>query len=198
MCTLGSSWGHLNKGELINAMDNILRPRERLNELSRKYPGIWKTADLARWSALQANKKWPSYCFMPASGWIEALRKFYWDVSPEVYEGTDPRASDSFSLLAKKGLTNDWAILSMLGTWRLTQGIYRFDQDVYREVINTPSPVTYLAKFWRKCPNGALIYQLRPSPLAHNVCTAFGLRLNGLQGNNGECCASYSTWRLAV
>jgi hypothetical protein len=53
---------------------------------------------------------------MPASGWIEALRKFYWDVSPEVYEGTDPRASDSFSLLAKKGLMNDWAILSMLGT----------------------------------------------------------------------------------
>lgn len=120
-------------------MDDFLRPRERLNELSRKYPGIWKIADLARWKALQANRKWPTYCFMPASGWIQALRKFYWDVSPEVYEGTDPRASDSFSLLAKKGLTNDWTILSMLGTWRLTQGIYRFDQDVYREVINTPA-----------------------------------------------------------
>jgi hypothetical protein len=118
--------------------DDNLRPRERLNELSRKYPGIWKIADLMRWRALQSDNKWPTHCFMPASAWIQALKQFYWDVSPEVYEGTDPRAPDSFSFLTKKWLTKDWTALSMLGTWRLTQGIYRFDQDVYREVINTP------------------------------------------------------------
>jgi len=117
---------------------DLSRPREHLVAFAKKYPGIWKIADTARANGVEAREKWPSYCFMPGSRWTMTLRKFYWDTCPEVYEGMDPRSPESFSFLYRKGLTADWIVLAVLGTWRMTQGIYRFDADVYREIVDTP------------------------------------------------------------
>lgn len=119
-------------------MDLISRPREHLSAFSKKYSGIWKIADMARVKGEEAREKWPSHCFMPGSRWTMTLRKFYWDTCPEVYEGMNPRAPEAFSFLYRKGLTADWIVLTVLGTWRMTQGIYRFDPDVYREIVDTP------------------------------------------------------------
>ena len=91
-------------------------PRAHLERMGGKYPGVWKTFDQMRGSRGEpAIGQWPDWCYMP----LNAAMTY------AVNQGDRSASPDA-------------AALGALAAWRLTQGIYRFDQTVYEYVIETP------------------------------------------------------------
>lgn len=98
----------------------ICRPREHLVALGQRYPSAWKQVDEMRADRGKGLPAWPEWCFLPLAG-------AYSIVSAELQV---PRLSTAH--------VGDVARLGALAAWRVTQGIYRFDPDVYTAVIDTP------------------------------------------------------------
>ncbi|MBL8474403.1 MAG: hypothetical protein JNM98_21625 [Rhodocyclaceae bacterium] len=96
------------------------RPREHLATAGRLYPHAWKRADEFR--AVRGRHglpDWPEWCFLPLAGWYAI-----------VSGGGENRVPvERITHVAR---------LSALGAWRATQGVYRFDPDVYAAVVDTP------------------------------------------------------------
>lgn len=69
---------------------------------------------------------WPDWCFMPLAG-------AYAIVDAEARRhGIDVTSREGLPLI------KDVGIIGALAAWRVTQGVYRFDPDIYDGVINTP------------------------------------------------------------
>jgi hypothetical protein len=90
------------------------RQRRQVNWIKRRYPGAWWRADALR----KAHRQdWPSWCYLPMQYWSEIAACHQ---EPNI------------------GMIPDIARLAALGAWRVTQGIYRFDADLYASLIDTP------------------------------------------------------------
>lgn len=109
------------------------RPVKHLNAASKLYPQAWKQVDMFRASKGDDLPDWPDWCFLPFAAWY-AITSGGGSLSPDQ--------------------AGDIAKLAAIGTWRYTQGIYRFDRDVYDSLINTdfdremPVEVLYRLKEW--------------------------------------------------
>lgn len=106
-----------------------MRARDYLDYYSRVYPEAWKQVDSMRADRGRALPWWPEWCFMPLSG-------TYAIVSHKAEK--EGIISDMNGPVPTK-LIDDVGVLGALAAWRVTQGVYRFDQDVYDSVINTPT-----------------------------------------------------------
>lgn len=96
-------------------MDQQPSPVMHLRAATKIYPGIWQAIDM-----LREKPDWPDWCFIPLSE-VFSYAISTWDRKP------DPIA-----------LASDVARLAGLAAWRVTQGIYRFDADVYQSMVETP------------------------------------------------------------
>ena len=98
-----------------------IRPRDLLVDAGKLYPQAWILVDKFRAQRGQGGlPDWPSWCFLPLSA-------FYAIVSADAgVEQLPPQ------------LVTDVARLGALGTWRVSQGIYRFDPTVYLAIRDTP------------------------------------------------------------
>lgn len=107
------------------ATDDIPRPKRYLIIYSKTYPNIWRDID-----ALRANRGkdgvpwWPDWCFVPISVIYPVIAKIH------------PN-KDQINVHAFKEMYDDISTLAIMAAWRVTQGIYRFDRDIYEDVINT-------------------------------------------------------------
>jgi hypothetical protein len=102
-----------------NAIDaRICRPREILTAIGRRYPHAWKVCQEFRSDKGGALPSWPDWCFLP-------LPAMY----PVVTDGRDMDLSKQQAL--------DLYRLAALASWRMTQGIYRFDPAVFDAVADT-------------------------------------------------------------
>lgn len=93
------------------------RQRQQVNWISRRYPTAWAQADALR---RDHRQDWPTWCYLPHRHWQDIARP-YWP---------DRRATPDTMI--------DVSRLAALGAWRVTQGIYRFDPDLYAALIDTP------------------------------------------------------------
>ncbi len=91
------------------------RQRQQVNQISRRYPTAWAQADALR---RDHRKDWPGWCYLPMTHWFQIANPQNAFPSPV--------------------LVRDVARLAALGAWRVTQGIYRFDPDLYAALIDTP------------------------------------------------------------
>ncbi|WP_148676247.1 AcrVA2 family anti-CRISPR protein [Klebsiella pneumoniae] len=94
------------------------------------YPEIWRKID-----ALRAGGAWPEWCFIPIADVARLIRPD-WNGRTDIHN-----------------LAADAARLSALASWRVTQGIYQFDPDLYESLITTaiddlPSEVLTLLPEW--------------------------------------------------
>lgn len=99
-------------------MSDIPRPKRHLIEASKHWPGAWQWVDQFR--ANRGNgalPDWPDWCFLPLSG-AHAI----------VGGGRELNLDE----------TRYVSVLGALAAWRVTQGIYRFDADVFRSLWETP------------------------------------------------------------
>lgn len=97
------------------------RPLVLQREVERRYPGIWEIVSGMRKSkgcAKYLLKDWEDWCYLPLSVW--------YSIAQGVTEEPDTRVP--------------WIkanLIAAVGTWRLGKGIYRFDKDLYEELIST-------------------------------------------------------------
>lgn len=101
------------------------RPREHLESVGRRYPGAWEAVEHLRAGRGADLPDWPDWCYIPIAG-VQAIV-----------------ANDAGINVAMLGVQYperiaDAARLAALSTWRMTQGIYRFDPAVYEPVRETP------------------------------------------------------------
>lgn len=97
----------------------MIRPLDHLHTAGRMYPAAWKAVDEFRASRGVGLPKWPNWCFLPMAGW-------YAIVSADA--GADRLGLDRI---------DDVSRLAAIGTWRYTQGVYRFDLDIAAELSDT-------------------------------------------------------------
>jgi hypothetical protein len=93
------------------------RQRQHVNGISRRYPNAWAQADALR---REQRQTWPDWCYLPIRHWR--------DMAQAVWPNREPTVDRMI----------DVGRLAALGAWRVTQGIYRFDPDLYAALIDTP------------------------------------------------------------
>lgn len=100
---------------------SVPRPKTHLTAAGKLYPGAWKLLDAYRESrGREGLPEWPEWCFLP-------LAASYAAVSADA--GLDRLTPQ---------LAGDVGRLGALYAWRYSQGIYRFDEEVYRALVETP------------------------------------------------------------
>ncbi|HEY8159142.1 MAG TPA: hypothetical protein VIF10_10620 [Methylobacter sp.] len=95
------------------------RPLQHLQKFNKLYPKAWQLIDRLRQARGKDIPNWPNWCFLPMSG-------FYAIISERINKDRLP-----FSFI------NDISILTALGSWRITQGIYRFDTTLESSLIDS-------------------------------------------------------------
>lgn len=102
---------HPNRGALP-------RPAIMLREIARRYPNAWQTADQIRQDrGKHGRTDWPNWCYLPVPAWAVAL-------------GVQDRPFDPQAVLHS-------GIAAAVGAWRVSQGIYRFNQGLYGPLVTT-------------------------------------------------------------
>ncbi|MBE0437686.1 MAG: hypothetical protein IBX56_18020 [Methylomicrobium sp.] len=97
----------------------MLRPLGHLNKLSKKYPEAWKQVEIFRRDRGEDLPDWPEWCFMPMAAWYSIA--------------SAQHKTDRLPL----NLIADVAQLAALGSWRYSQGVYRFDPDTFVALSDT-------------------------------------------------------------
>jgi hypothetical protein len=95
----------------------MIRNLEHLKSAKDLYPNAWKQADIFRLGRGVDLPKWPAWCFVPMAGWY-AIACEGRPVLP----------------LERAG---DVGRLAALGTWRISQGIYKFDPELQAALCET-------------------------------------------------------------
>lgn len=93
------------------------RPKSLLTEYGKSYPHAWRQVDELRQGKGKDLPDWPSWCFLPLAG---------------------AHAIVTNTLGNPLSQAKQIGIFGALAAWRVTQGIYRFDSDLYASVIDTP------------------------------------------------------------
>ena len=129
----------------------LLRPQIHLIELAKRYPEAWKTVDTLRADRGIDLPDWPEWCFLPLAGTYAIANT----KNPGLPQGAI-----------------DVAVLAAAAAWRVTQGVYRFDPDVYQAVLDTPLDGHLPAEVFTLLPEWC-VYIETPAR------TAFDLPLHG-------------------
>lgn len=94
------------------------RARRILEAVGKAFPGAWQQFDAFRQQRGSARDfDWPEWCYMPIAA------------GDAIVHGDGPR------VLSRAHLP---ALLTAMATWRMTQGIYRYDPAIYPEILDTP------------------------------------------------------------
>ena len=99
-----------------------LLPARLLRELGRAVPGIWKQAGYFRSLKGTELPDWPDWCYLPLAAGCA------------ISSGCSPLAAN---YTVNKTILSPGAITA-LATWRVSQGYYRYDPDLYRALITQP------------------------------------------------------------
>lgn len=94
------------------------RLRTYLRRYAEKYPDAWRQYDDFLSVRGRELPDWPSWCWCPLAG------------AYAIISGGNSRVP--------LHLVPDVSVLGALGAWRMTQGIYRFDSDLFAALWTTP------------------------------------------------------------
>lgn len=110
------------------------RARRILDSASSIYPMAWAQFDEFRRQRGAPDFNWPDWCYMPVAAGIAIAA---------------PRGAATLES------AHHGALLAAIGTWRMTQGIYRFDPALREALLETPLsgdlPVDHLYRLPEWC-----------------------------------------------
>jgi len=98
--------------------ETVNRLQGYVTEMAQKYPKCWKQLEMMRAHKGGKLGDWPNWCYVPVAA--------------------------SYGVVSQGGMitdierSQDVAKMHCLGAWRLTQGIYRFDETLFDELTKTP------------------------------------------------------------
>lgn len=111
-----------------------------LDALSKKYPNAWQVAEYCFLNRGKAAQAWPDWCFLPMDVWYHIVAN----------------AHQMDFIQGNFLLEQDVLKFSTLGSWRYSQGIYRFDSDMSailtKTVITGEMPCDVLLRLPEPCP----------------------------------------------
>ena len=137
----------------------MLRPSEHLRVANHLYPRSWKLVDQFRAGRGRDLPRWPAWCFLPMAGW-------YAIVSND---------TDSDKIQAEQGA--DIGRLAAVGIWRYSQGVYRFDPDVYAALWETRISGDLPAEVLLRLPEWCLYIETPSATWAENTLYGFFVHL---------------------
>ena len=117
-------------------------PNQFLNFFSAKVPDVWKAVDYYRHERGSGEDGWDMRVFMPTSAWEAVIERLI-PKSPAYAKG-----------FAAKNL-------QVIGAWRPTQDILRFDDDFYTMLTKTPVTGRLPAEIIGRIPAWALYFETR-------------------------------------
>ena len=121
-----------------------MTPRDHLTAFSRQYPGIWPLIDAVRRERRQDDPAWPEHVFLPLEAAGHAMATWYSVNRPA-------------ETLRPATLVSPATYLAGFATWRVTQGVYRYDPTLYRALLDTrieaatPIPISIFARLPEWC-----------------------------------------------
>ena len=117
-------------------------PNQFLNFFSAKVPDVWKAVDYYRHERGSGEDGWDMRVFMPTSAWEAVIERLI-PKSPAYAKG-----------FAAKNL-------QVIGAWRPTQDILRFDDDFYTMLTKTPVTGRLPVEIIGRIPAWALYFEAR-------------------------------------
>ena len=99
-----------------------LRPKQIVQSIPKKWPNVWQ--DIKRFRSAKGKDlpDWPDWCYVPLAAGIAIAT--YGDDAKLWQALLDPQLSPSVIVAA--------------ATWRISQGVYRFDADLYNMLVAQP------------------------------------------------------------
>jgi len=98
---------------------SVCRPKQHLEAAGKRYPQAWKLIDAMRADRGRGLPEWPEWCFAPLAASAEVVNQ----------------GASEAEVLSR---VVDMGRLAALAAWRVSQGVYRFDPEVYAAVRSTP------------------------------------------------------------
>lgn len=99
----------------------MIRPQQILKEIGRKYPQAWQQVKLFRAGKGKTLPDWPDWCYIPLAAGMAIVTQ---DDNSKIYEAILSPLSP--------------AVITAAAAWRVTQGVYRFDADLYNSLVSQP------------------------------------------------------------
>jgi hypothetical protein len=118
------------------------RAQQRLIAAGRVYDGIWRLLDAERAACDDDIATWPEHVYLPMER--AAIGLAMWHAQHA------PKRLDPMSLVGPASM------LAGLATWRVTQGIYRFDPDIYAALVDTPVTGNIPGELFARLPEWCL------------------------------------------
>lgn len=99
---------------------SALKPKLLLAEMSRRMPTVWEQIKYFRKGKGKDLPDWPDWCYVPIAGGYAIATA-----------GGPPNANLFDPLLSPASIT-------ALAAWRVSQGVYRFDADLFNSLVAQP------------------------------------------------------------
>ena len=146
-------------------MTDAPRPKLHLTAAARLYPGAWRQADQFRSDrGKNGLPDWPDWCYLPMSAWYAIVAQ----------DARVPVLGLSTGTLAR---VPDVGRLAALGTWRVTQGIYRFDPALLDAIWETPLDGDLPADLFYRLPQWGVYIETHGHQWAHSPLYGFFVHL---------------------
>ena len=149
---------------LAQEQDGLPRPVRHLREIARQFPDGWKWIDKIRGSKSLLRVTWPSWCWCPISLIIETVMGS--NVLPEKIRLGNPQISQQLGLLGS------------LALWRTGQGIYRFDPDTYKAVLETDMDIIFPWELFYRLPEWCVYIETPRYKIGETELYGFFCHLN--------------------
>ena len=128
-----------------------IAPKKVVREIGREMPGVWEDVKKIRAGKGNDLPDWPDWCYIPIAAGIAIVTG---GDSSKISQATFTRLNP--------------AIITAAASWRVTQGVYRFDGDLYNSLIQQPLngdiPCDALKKLPEWCVYIETVPELMPDP----------------------------------
>lgn len=150
----------------------MLPPEHTIGKINKRFPKLWKDVDACR---SEHSRSWPGWLFLPRER-MEAIMDSY----------LKPPKDDDERLKQYR-----WTRLSiLLGPWRVSKNVYRFDPDIYHPLIRTSLRCQLPVELFFRLPEWS-VYIETP-----DMDTYFGGKCRGFLASLGASEVDYDSVKL--
>ncbi len=143
------------------------RPLQHLRLFAQRYPAAWELATTMRAKKGKELPDWPDWCYLPVAAAYAIVSQRFGGVVP-------PAAG------------KDIGECAALTAWRATKGIYRFDSDLLKSLVETPLEGHLPDELLERLPEWCVYVELNGAlPWARQNLQGFYAHLES-DANNGR------------